>query len=132
MVYLSFSDNPDTCHYAAPLPIVPTLRADTFKLEKIDYTPIFGTGEKTLLDYGGRFPWEAYVPDEYEASIREAAGLKQRTDVKPYRVLQPEGASVSVCKGLWLTLVHPARASRQLAKVVIPHRLQLPRGRRPK
>lgn len=96
MVYLSFSDNPDTCHYAAPLPIVPTIHADTFKLEKLEYAPIFGTGDKTLLDYEGRFPWEAYMPNEYDADIRTAAGLKQRDDLQPYRVIQPQGASVSL------------------------------------
>ncbi|WWC62350.1 uncharacterized protein I303_104946 [Kwoniella dejecticola CBS 10117] len=96
MVYLSFSDNPDTCHYAAPLPIVPVVRADTFKLERLDYTPIFGTGDKTLLDLEGPFPWEAYVPNEYDATIRADAGLKARDDIKPYRVLQPEGASFTL------------------------------------
>lgn len=96
MVYLSFSDNPDTCHYAAPLPIVPTVFADSLKLAKLEYTPIYGTGDKTILDLEGRFPWEAYTPNEYDAEIRATAGLKARVDVKPYRVLQPEGASVSL------------------------------------
>ncbi|WWC88939.1 uncharacterized protein L201_003854 [Kwoniella dendrophila CBS 6074] len=96
MVYLSFSDNPDTCHYAAPLPIVPVVYADTFELARLDYTPIFGTGDKTLLDYEGRFPWEAYVPNEYDAEIRAAAGLSSRDDIKPYRVVQPEGASFTL------------------------------------
>ena len=61
MIYLSFSDNPDSCHYAAPLPMVPYVRADTFELVKVEYAPIYGTGEKTLLDFDGRFPWESFV-----------------------------------------------------------------------
>lgn len=95
MCYLSFSDNPDTCHYAAPLPIVPVVSAEDYTLLSLDYCPIYGTGEKTLLDYEGRFPWEAYMPNEYDASIRAAAGQATRSDLKPYRVIQPEGTSVS-------------------------------------
>jgi primary-amine oxidase len=95
MVYLSFNDNPDTCHYAAPLPIIPVMNADDFTLIRLDYCPIYGTGDKTLLDYEGRFPWEAYAANEYDAGIRTAAGLSYRQDMKPYRVVQPEGASVS-------------------------------------
>ncbi|KAK6911066.1 hypothetical protein L486_05318 [Kwoniella mangroviensis CBS 10435] len=96
MVYLSFSDNPDTCHYAAPLPIVPVISADTFELQRLDYCPIYGKGDKTLLDLDGRFPWEAYVPNEYDQNIRATAGLSSREDIKPYRVLQPEGASFTL------------------------------------
>lgn len=95
MVYLSFSDDPDTCHYAAPLPIVPSMSAEDFSLVSMDYCPIDGTGDKTLLDFEGRFPWEAYVPNEYEPGILKAAGKPFRQDLKPYRVIQPEGASVS-------------------------------------
>ncbi|RSH94905.1 hypothetical protein EHS25_004711 [Saitozyma podzolica] len=93
MVYLSFSDDPDTCHYAAPLPLVPVIDAEDFTLVEIEYTPILGSGDKTLLDLGERFPWEKYTPNEYDAGIRQAAGLSTRGDLKPYRVVQPEGAS---------------------------------------
>jgi Cu2+-containing amine oxidase len=56
MVYLSFSDDPDTCHYAAPLPLVPVIDAEDFTLVEIEYTPILGTGDKTLLDLGEVHP----------------------------------------------------------------------------
>ncbi|OCF40041.1 hypothetical protein I317_06179 [Kwoniella heveanensis CBS 569] len=95
MVYLSFSDDPDSCHYAAPLPVIPTVLADTFELLKIEFTPIYGEGDKTIMDLieeGQTFPWEAYVPNEYDAAIRAKAGLNNRMDLKPYRVIQPEGA----------------------------------------
>jgi primary-amine oxidase len=95
MVYLSFSDDLDTCHYAAPLPLVPVISADDFTLVDIEYTPIWGTGDRNILDLEGRFPWEHYTANEYDAGIRKAAGLSFREDVKPYRVIQPEGASVS-------------------------------------
>jgi primary-amine oxidase len=95
MVYLSFDSNPDTCHYAAPLPITPTILADTLEMVRIDYTPIFGKGDKTILDLEGRFPWEAYKSNEYDQALLESRGEKMRANLKPLRVVQPEGTSVS-------------------------------------
>ena len=111
MVYLAFDENPDTCHYAAPLPIVPVISPDDWSLVDLQYTPIYGTGDKTLLDYQGRFPWEAYTPNEYDAAIRTKAGLDYRKDIKPYRVVQPEGASVS---GSFLSNGMKARADHSV------------------
>ncbi|BEI82479.1 hypothetical protein CcaverHIS002_0303470 [Cutaneotrichosporon cavernicola] len=76
-----------------PLPIVPVMNSDDFSLVRIDYCPIFGTGEKTILDLDGPFPWHLYTTNEYDASLVEASGVALRDDVKPYRVIQPEGAS---------------------------------------
>lgn len=95
MVYLNFSDNPDSCHYSAPLPLVPVVDSDDFSLVRIDYTPIFGTGNKTVLDLDGPFPWEQYVANDYDPAILASQGMQFRDDIKPYRVVQPEGASVS-------------------------------------
>ena len=131
MCYLAFSDNPDECHYAAPLPIVPVVSADDFSLIAMDYCPIYGTGDKTLLDFEGRFPWEAYTANEYDAGIRAAAGLTFRQDLKPYRVVQPEGASVGGRRRGGSDLaVHAGRAGDQVAEMVLAHRLQLPRRSR--
>ncbi|KAK4687181.1 primary-amine oxidase, partial [Tremellales sp. Uapishka_1] len=97
MCYLSFSDSADTNFYAAPLPIMPVVSADTFELVRIDYCPIFGEGERTLQDLDGPFPWEAYASNEYDAAIRKVQdGDYHRKDLKPYRVIQPEGASFSI------------------------------------
>lgn len=97
MIYLSFSDDPDSNHYASPLPLLATVLADDFTFVSVTYTPIFG-GEstKTIEDLDGPFPWEKYVANEYSHKIRAKAGEKDRQDLKPYRVLQPEGASVSI------------------------------------
>lgn len=95
MVYMRFIDDADSCHYSAPLPIVPTVLADSLVLHEIAFTPIFG-GEsiKTVKDLDGPFPWEQYVQNEYAQSVREKAGEVYRRDIKPYHVTQPEGASV--------------------------------------
>lgn len=129
MCYLSFSDDPDSCHYAAPLPLVPVVSADDFNLLSLDYCPIYGTGDKTLLDFEGRFPWEAYTSNEYDAQIRAAGCLEARSDLKPYRVIQPEGTSVSDGTPLFALAefkVLAAGTSLTMAEVVSSHRLQLP------
>jgi primary-amine oxidase len=139
MVYMRFIDDADSCHYSAPLPIVPTVLADSLVLHEIAFTPIFG-GEsvKTVKDLDGPFPWEQYVQNEYAQSVREKAGEVYRRDIKPYHVTQPEGASVSqsgrvswsLCFGLKgeSTFVVLSEWSRhQVAEVVIPYRLQLSR-----
>ncbi|WOO78822.1 Copper amine oxidase 1 [Vanrija pseudolonga] len=96
MVYLSFNENEDSCHYSAPLPIVPVLNSDTFELVRLDYTPILGTGEKTILDLDGPFPWHLYIQNEYDYNILTSMGENFRKDLKPLRVVQPEGASFSL------------------------------------
>lgn len=93
MVYLNLTDHPDSCHYSSPLPLVPVMSSDDFSLVRIDYTPIYGTGEKTVEDLDGPFPWDAYISNEYEPDLVVAGGTPLRDDIKPYRVSQPEGAS---------------------------------------
>jgi hypothetical protein len=93
---MRFVDDADSCHYSAPLPIIPVMLADTLVLHEIAFTPIFG-GEstKTVQDLDGPFPWEHFVQNEYSQRMREAAGAVYRQDIKPYHVTQPQGASVS-------------------------------------
>jgi primary-amine oxidase len=80
------SSEPDSCHYAFPLPISPVVDPSTLELIRID---ILATG----LDEQVKplAPWQAVKPNEY---IPEAQAL--RTDLKPLRVVQPEGASFTV------------------------------------
>lgn len=94
MCYLRFSEHHDSCHYAAPLPLHPTVLADTLELVDIAYAPIFGGDDiRTIKDLDTPFPWEMYVRNEYAAHIREADGLASRPDLKPLQVVQPEGTS---------------------------------------
>ncbi|KAB5536213.1 copper amine oxidase [Coniochaeta sp. 2T2.1] len=79
---------PDSCHYAFPLPISPVVDTVTMKVIRIDVVAT-GLDEKVKpLE-----PWEPRGPNEY---IPEAQTL--RTDLKPLRVVQPEGASFTVDK----------------------------------
>jgi len=140
MCYLRFKDDPDSCHYGAPLPIIPVMLADTLKLHEIAFTPIFG-GEstKTVQDLDGTFPWEQYISNEYSQKLREAEGIKYRDDVKPYHISQPQGASVSRMhypdRHCDLKLnrdrshrpVHSRWSSHSMAEVLYAYRVQLPR-----
>lgn len=77
---------PDSCHYAFPLPISPVVDTITMEVIRIDVLPT-GLDEK-VKPLG---PWQPVGPNEY---IPEANTL--RTDLKPLHVVQPEGASFTV------------------------------------
>ncbi|KAK1753035.1 copper amine oxidase [Echria macrotheca] len=80
------SSEPDSCHYAFPLPISVVMDPATHELIRIDILP---TGlDNTIKPLE---PWKPTPPNEY---IPEAHTL--RTDLKPLRVSQPEGASFTV------------------------------------
>ncbi|KAK3313252.1 copper amine oxidase [Apodospora peruviana] len=82
----SNSSEADSCHYAFPLPISPVIDPATMELVRIDILPT-GLDEKLKpLE-----PWKPVKGNEY---IPEAQTL--RTDLKPLRVEQPEGASFTV------------------------------------
>jgi primary-amine oxidase len=77
---------PDSCHYTFPLPISPVIDPTTLELIRIDIMPT-GLDEKVKP----LAPWQLTSANEY---IPEAQTL--RTDLKPLRVIQPEGASFTV------------------------------------
>lgn len=80
---------PDSCHYAFPLPISPVVDTVTLKVTRIDILP---TGHDSTIK--PLSPWTGPVPpNEY---IPEAQPNGLRTDLKPLRVVQPEGASFTV------------------------------------
>lgn len=80
---------PDSCHYAFPLPISPVVDTVTLKVTRIDILP---TGHDNTIKPIS--PWTGPVaPNEY---IPEAQPNGLRTDLKPLRVVQPEGASFTV------------------------------------
>jgi primary-amine oxidase len=88
-LYMRDPKNPkeaDSCHYAFPLPISPVIDPTTMELVRIDIMPT-GLDEKVTP----LAPWKHVEPNEY---IPEAQTL--RTDLKPLRVVQPEGASFTV------------------------------------
>jgi len=80
------SENEDSNHYAHPLPISPVVDVETGKVIRIDYMP---TGADNTVKEPG--PWPVMPGNEYVASAQTL-----RTDLKPLRIVQPEGASFTV------------------------------------
>ncbi|KAK5046204.1 hypothetical protein LTR84_008661 [Exophiala bonariae] len=82
-------DEPDGCHYAFPLPISPVMSPVDLSLVRIDTLPTGLDNEVKPLQ-----PMKLGPPNEY---IPEAQ-KQLRTDLKPLRVVQPEGVSFVVDK----------------------------------
>lgn len=80
------SSEPDSNHYAFPLPISPVIECTEYKVVRIDTMP---TGADNTIK-----PPAPYQPTPANEYIPEAQEL--RKDLKPLRVLQPEGASFTV------------------------------------
>lgn len=88
-LYMRDPQNPDEAdsnHYALPLPISPLVHVESGKVIRIDRLP---TGADNTLEETG--PWPVRLANEY---IPEAQKLRE--DLKPLRVIQPEGASFTV------------------------------------
>lgn len=82
-----YNQEPDSNHYALPLPISPVISAETRKVVRIDWMPS-GADSSIVKD---RLPYKRVPANEY---IPEAQNL--RTDLKALHVVQPEGASFIV------------------------------------
>lgn len=78
--------DPDSNHYALPLPISPVIDVETMKVIRIDIMPT-GADEKIK-------PVETFKPRPANEYMPAAQDL--RTDLKPLHVVQPEGASFTV------------------------------------
>ncbi|KAL8377312.1 hypothetical protein RB595_008142 [Gaeumannomyces hyphopodioides] len=91
-LYMRDPNNPsqeDGCHYAFPLPISPVVDPTTLEIVRIDILPT-GLDEKVKpLE-----PWKPVPPNEYVPEAQPS----MRSDLKPLRVVQPEGASFQVSK----------------------------------
>ncbi|EXJ80072.1 primary-amine oxidase [Capronia epimyces CBS 606.96] len=86
-------ENPDTNHYAFPLPIIPVM--DTYKKEiiRIDRLATGGTEDGLASGTVGEKVLEHCRPAEY---VPELLDRPVRNDLKPLNVLQPEGPSFTV------------------------------------
>jgi primary-amine oxidase len=78
--------DPDSCHYAFPLPISPVVDTVTMKVIRVDIMP---TGTDATVK-----PIEKWQPRPANEYVSEYHNL--RTDLKPLHVVQPEGASFTV------------------------------------
>ncbi|KAJ2895710.1 Copper amine oxidase 1 [Zalerion maritima] len=86
-LYTRDPNNLDANHYAQPLPVSPVFRAMDFKVVRIDHLPL---GFDTAVD--PKAPYEVPPPNEYLPECQP----NLRKDVKPLRVLQPEGTSFTI------------------------------------
>lgn len=80
------SSEPDSNHYAFPLPILPVVECNGYKIIRIDILP---TGADNTIK-----PLSPYTPKPGNEYIPEAQNL--RKDLKPLQVVQPEGPSFTV------------------------------------
>ncbi|KAH8204600.1 hypothetical protein TruAng_001229 [Truncatella angustata] len=76
----------DSNHYAFPLSFSPVVDAVTMQVTKMEYLPT-GAGVETKSTE----PWRPTKANEYIPELND-----QRTDLKPLRVIQPEGASFTI------------------------------------
>ncbi|OGM40294.1 copper amine oxidase 1 [Aspergillus bombycis] len=87
------NNDPDSNHYCFPLDFMVTVDFSGMKVEQITRLPL-GCDQATTpvgspVPYRRTDPYEA----EYDHSLQKKA---PRTTVKPYQVIQPEGASFTV------------------------------------
>jgi len=80
------ASQPDSNHYALPLPISPVVCTETMSVIKVDILPTGADNSDTKLKPYISRPLNEYVPESQ----------KLRTDLKPLRIVQPEGTSFSV------------------------------------
>ena len=78
---------PDSNHYAFPLPISPVVECVHFSVIRIDIMP---TGRDFTADSVA--PYEPKPANEYLPNYQR----ELRQDLKPLRVIQPEGASFTI------------------------------------
>lgn len=84
------SSEPDSNHYAFPLPLSPVMDATTKKIVRVDRIPMGGDLSIPALDEIK--PYKVHPPNEYIPEAQESI----RQDVKPLHVVQPEGVSFRV------------------------------------
>lgn len=89
-MYVKLVDHPEANHYATPLPISPVFDYLTKELIRIDHIPQ-GADDKV----GELIKWKRRAGCEYAADLTKDT-FPLRTDLKPYIVSQPEGASFTV------------------------------------
>ena len=80
--------DPDSNHYAFPLPLSPVVDTIEYKVIRIDILPTGADHTRKELQ-----PMKVHPPNEYMPDYQQL-----RMDLKPLNVIQPEGASFTVTK----------------------------------
>lgn len=89
------TNNPDSNHYAFPIPLVPVMDMRTREIIRVDRLATgggedglkYGTGPKAVLDHCRA---SEYIPELVEGGLRQ--------DLKPLNVVQPFGPSFTVTR----------------------------------
>lgn len=88
--------NPDTNHYAYPIPLIPVMDWLTKEIIRIDRLPTGGSEDGMEPSAASQEPRDIFaksVPAEYVSELLDGP---ERTDLKPLNVVQPEGASFKI------------------------------------
>lgn len=88
--------NPDTNHYAYPIPLIPVMNWSTKEIIRIDRLPTGGTEDGMGALPHSKEPRDIFsksLPAEY---VPELLDIAPRSDLKPLDVVQPEGASFKI------------------------------------
>ena len=88
-VYIVSVNHPQHNHYSLPAKFSPVFDGATKELVRMDYLPS-GTDHSALQETQ---PWKPVKPVQYAHDLLDEP---VRTDLKPYIVQQPQGASFSV------------------------------------
>lgn len=90
------TNNPDSNHYAYPIPLIPVMEWATKKIVRVDRLPTGGSEDGHEPAVRSDKPKQLFaksVPAEYAPELLE---IPARDDLKPLNVVQPEGASFNV------------------------------------
>ncbi|KAI1635551.1 copper amine oxidase [Biscogniauxia mediterranea] len=89
-------NNPDTNHYAFPLPLIPVMDIASKKLIRIDRLATGGKGDGLYPAARKEKPVKLFEHHQSAEYVPELLDVPLRTDMKPINVVQPEGTSFKV------------------------------------
>jgi primary-amine oxidase len=88
--------NPDSNHYAYPLPIIPVMDLVLKKVVRIDRLATGGHGDGLKPAPKGPQPKKLFTKPTAAEYVPELLDMPLRTDMKPINIVQPDGASFTV------------------------------------
>ncbi|KAI1436945.1 copper amine oxidase 1 [Xylaria sp. CBS 124048] len=88
--------NEDANHYAYPIPIIPVMDMATKQLIRVDRLATGGKGDSLYPLPQGDKPKTLFEINKAAEFVPELLEQPVRTDLKPYNIIQPEGASFKV------------------------------------
>ncbi|CAM1506276.1 Fc.00g059170.m01.CDS01 [Cosmosporella sp. VM-42] len=89
-------NNPDSNHYAYPIPIIPVMDWVTRQVVRIDRLATGGSEDGLEPAARGDNPKKLFEKSKAAEYVPELIDLPIRQDLKPLNVIQPEGASFKV------------------------------------